>query len=154
MWEGLLCVPLVNMAWERALAIWGQLSMSVEEQRRRLLTQTLYSSSVRASTVSKLFKREVGKHKEMGFCLSHHRVNFKIPRSICNGNIWSFGTKQTFSGVHEASKAFSIGVTSIRTSDLFFNIFVINIYQIIQSILLLSFIPSQPFYRCAAFCRV
>ncbi|XP_034461453.1 cilia- and flagella-associated protein 47-like [Hippoglossus hippoglossus] len=43
-------VPLINVAWERALAIWGQQSMSAEEHRRRMLTHTLYSSTVRAST--------------------------------------------------------------------------------------------------------
>ncbi|XP_058470520.1 cilia- and flagella-associated protein 47-like [Solea solea] len=56
--EEVVCVPLVNMAWERALAIWGQQNMSADEHRRRTLTQTLYSSSVRAASASKLFKQQ------------------------------------------------------------------------------------------------
>eukprot|EP00064_Thunnus_orientalis_P009032 superscaffoldBa00001118_g9055 len=43
-------VPLINMAWEQALAICGQHIMSADEHRRRMLTHTLHSSTVRATT--------------------------------------------------------------------------------------------------------
>ncbi|XP_074483047.1 cilia and flagella-associated protein 47-like isoform X1 [Sebastes fasciatus] len=57
--EELLRVPLVNMAWEQALAFWGQQGMSADEHRRRTLTHTLHSSTVRATTaVRKLFKHQ------------------------------------------------------------------------------------------------
>ncbi|KAM6945797.1 cilia and flagella-associated protein 47-like [Aplochiton taeniatus] len=46
--EAVLRVPLVNEAWERALATWGRQRMSPEELRRRTLTHTLESSTVRA----------------------------------------------------------------------------------------------------------
>ncbi|XP_074521086.1 cilia- and flagella-associated protein 47-like [Halichoeres trimaculatus] len=56
--EEILRVPLVNMAWEQALSMWGQHSMSAEEHRRRVLTHTLHSSSVRAGTAArKLLKQ-------------------------------------------------------------------------------------------------
>ncbi|XP_077958392.1 cilia- and flagella-associated protein 47-like isoform X2 [Gasterosteus aculeatus] len=55
--EELVQVPLINMALEQALAFWGQQSMSDDEFRRRTLTHTLNSSTVRASAaVSKLVK--------------------------------------------------------------------------------------------------
>ncbi len=56
-------VPLINMAWEQALAIWGQHSMSADEHRRRMLTHTLHSSTVRATTAAhKLLKQQVHSH--------------------------------------------------------------------------------------------
>ncbi|XP_070711754.1 cilia- and flagella-associated protein 47-like [Pempheris klunzingeri] len=58
--EEVVRLPLVNMAWEQALAIWGQHSMSADEHRRRMLTHTLHSSSVRAKTaVRKFLKQQV-----------------------------------------------------------------------------------------------
>lgn len=51
-------VPLVNMAWERALATWGQCGMSADEHRRRALTCTFHSSSVRADTAAAKFRAE------------------------------------------------------------------------------------------------
>lgn len=58
--EEVVRVPLINMAWEQALAVWGQHSMSADEYRRRMLTHTLHSSTVRASTAArKLFKQQV-----------------------------------------------------------------------------------------------
>ncbi|XP_042368969.1 cilia- and flagella-associated protein 47-like isoform X1 [Plectropomus leopardus] len=57
--EELLRVPLINMAREQALAFWGQCSMSADEHRRRILTHTLHSSTVRATTaVRKLFRQQ------------------------------------------------------------------------------------------------
>nr|XP_019960026.1 PREDICTED: cilia- and flagella-associated protein 47 isoform X1 [Paralichthys olivaceus] len=57
--EEMVRVPLINMAREQALAIWGQQSMSAEEHRRRMLTHTLCSSTVRASTaIHKLFNQQ------------------------------------------------------------------------------------------------
>ncbi|CAL8289677.1 unnamed protein product [Lota lota] len=47
--EVLLHVPRVNEARERALVLWGQQAMSPHERRRRQLTHTLDSSSVRAA---------------------------------------------------------------------------------------------------------
>ncbi|XP_056226909.1 cilia and flagella-associated protein 47-like [Seriola aureovittata] len=57
--EEVIRVPLINMAWEQALAMWGQHSMSADEHRRRILTRSLFSSTVRATTaVRKLFKQQ------------------------------------------------------------------------------------------------
>lgn len=53
--EEVMRVPLVNMAWEQALAIWGQYSMSADEHRRRTLTRTFHSSTVRANTAAQKF---------------------------------------------------------------------------------------------------
>ncbi|KAK1876737.1 Cilia- and flagella-associated protein 47 [Dissostichus eleginoides] len=56
--EELLHVPLINMAREQALALWGQRSMSADEYRRRMITHTLHSSTVKATTaVRKLSKQ-------------------------------------------------------------------------------------------------
>ncbi|KAM9334135.1 cilia and flagella-associated protein 47-like [Symphorus nematophorus] len=58
--EEVVRVPLINMAWEQALAIWGQHSMSAHEHRRRMLTHTLHSSTVRATAAAcKLLKHQV-----------------------------------------------------------------------------------------------
>ncbi|XP_051283893.1 cilia- and flagella-associated protein 47-like isoform X2 [Dicentrarchus labrax] len=51
--EEVVRLPLINMAWEQALAIWGQHSMSADEHRRRMLTHTLHSSTVRAATAAR-----------------------------------------------------------------------------------------------------
>ncbi|XP_067349403.1 cilia and flagella-associated protein 47-like isoform X2 [Channa argus] len=57
--EKVVQVPRINMAWEQALAIWGQLGMSSNEHRRRILTHTLHSSTVRTTTaLHKLFKKQ------------------------------------------------------------------------------------------------
>lgn len=48
-------VPLVNMAWEQALAMWGQYGMNADEHRRRTLTRTFHSSSVRADMAASKF---------------------------------------------------------------------------------------------------
>ncbi|XP_029369560.1 cilia- and flagella-associated protein 47-like [Echeneis naucrates] len=62
--EEVVCVPLINMGWEQALATWGQHNMSANEHRRRMLTHTLCSSTVRAATAErKLFKQKV--HTQM-----------------------------------------------------------------------------------------
>lgn len=53
--EEVMRVPLVNMAWEQALATWGQYGMSADEHRRRKLTRTFHSSSVRADTAAEKF---------------------------------------------------------------------------------------------------
>ncbi|KAM4602134.1 cilia and flagella-associated protein 47-like [Polymixia lowei] len=50
--EEVVCVPMVNVAWERALAAWGQRTMSPDERRRRTLTHTLDSSTVRAAVAA------------------------------------------------------------------------------------------------------
>lgn len=58
--EEVVCLPLINMAWEQALAIWGQHSMSADEYSKRMLTHTLHSSTVRTTTAArKLFKQQV-----------------------------------------------------------------------------------------------
>ncbi|XP_072235639.1 cilia and flagella-associated protein 47-like [Leuresthes tenuis] len=56
--EEMLQVPRINMQWEQALAIWGQHHMSTDEQRRRMLTHTLHSSTVRAATAAQKFLRQ------------------------------------------------------------------------------------------------
>ncbi|XP_055022788.1 cilia- and flagella-associated protein 47, partial [Boleophthalmus pectinirostris] len=54
-----ICLPIINMAWEEALAIWGQYTMNDDEHRRRSLTHTLHSSSVRrAIALHKLRKQQ------------------------------------------------------------------------------------------------
>ncbi|KAM7365486.1 hypothetical protein PAMP_016406 [Pampus punctatissimus] len=57
--EEVMRVPLINMAWEQALAVCGQRIMSTDEHRRRMLTHTLHSSTVRATAAArKLFKQQ------------------------------------------------------------------------------------------------
>ncbi|KAK0148390.1 Cilia- and flagella-associated protein 47 [Merluccius polli] len=57
--EVLLRVPRVNEARERALVLWAQHSMSPHERRRRRLTHTLDSSSVRtAAALRKATKQQ------------------------------------------------------------------------------------------------
>lgn len=53
--EEVMRVPLVNMAWEQALAMWGQYGMNADEHRRRTLTRTFHSSSVRADMAASKF---------------------------------------------------------------------------------------------------
>ncbi|XP_056157527.1 cilia and flagella-associated protein 47-like [Lampris incognitus] len=61
--EEVVRVPLINVALERALAAWGRSTMSPEEQRRRMLTHTLDSSTVRAAVaVQRLVKHQVRAH--------------------------------------------------------------------------------------------
>ncbi|XP_071186802.1 cilia- and flagella-associated protein 47-like [Salvelinus alpinus] len=50
--DEVVCVPLVNGLWERALATVGQQRMSPVEKRRRSLTHTLDSSTVRAGVAA------------------------------------------------------------------------------------------------------
>ncbi|XP_033472251.2 cilia- and flagella-associated protein 47-like [Epinephelus lanceolatus] len=54
--EEVVRVPLINMGREQALAFWGQRSMSANEHRRRMLTHTLHSSTLRATTAAQLLK--------------------------------------------------------------------------------------------------
>lgn len=66
--EEVMRVPLVNMAWEQALAMWGQYGMSADEHRRRTLTRTFHSSSVRADVAaSKFLAAQVGRLRQAGF---------------------------------------------------------------------------------------
>lgn len=56
--EEVVQVPQINSAWENALAIWGQYGMSADEHRRRTLTHTLDSSTVRTKAAAhKLLKQ-------------------------------------------------------------------------------------------------
>ncbi|XP_042170476.1 cilia- and flagella-associated protein 47-like, partial [Oncorhynchus tshawytscha] len=50
--DEVVCVPLVNGLWERALATVGQQRMSPVEKKRRSLTHTLDSSTVRAGVAA------------------------------------------------------------------------------------------------------
>uniref|UniRef100_A0A4W5K5L7 Uncharacterized protein n=1 Tax=Hucho hucho TaxID=62062 RepID=A0A4W5K5L7_9TELE len=50
--DEVVCVPLVNGLWERALATVGQQRMSPVEKNRRNLTHTLDSSTVRAGVAA------------------------------------------------------------------------------------------------------
>ncbi|KAJ8003687.1 hypothetical protein DPEC_G00150910 [Dallia pectoralis] len=50
--DEVVCIPLVNKLWERALATVGQRSMGPVEKQRRSLTHTLDSSSVRAGVAT------------------------------------------------------------------------------------------------------
>lgn len=58
--EEVVRVPRLNSAWGDALAVWGQFGMSEDEHRRRRLTQTLDSSSVRANAAARKFPSQVG----------------------------------------------------------------------------------------------
>ncbi|PWA32191.1 hypothetical protein CCH79_00013415 [Gambusia affinis] len=56
-YEEVLQVPLVNKPLEDALAVWAQHCFSAKERGRRILTYSMHSSTVRASTASqKLLK--------------------------------------------------------------------------------------------------
>ncbi|XP_028326986.1 cilia- and flagella-associated protein 47-like isoform X3 [Gouania willdenowi] len=57
--EEVFRVPGVNLQWEEALAVWGQQRMSAEEHGRRMLTRTLHSSSVRATTAWQKLRRQM-----------------------------------------------------------------------------------------------
>lgn len=60
-----LRMPLINLAWEQALAIWGQHSMSADERRRRMMTHTLQSSPVRQTMAAcKFLKQQVHTHTQ------------------------------------------------------------------------------------------
>ncbi|XP_047187260.1 cilia and flagella-associated protein 47-like isoform X2 [Scophthalmus maximus] len=79
--EELVRMPLINASWERALAIWGQQSMNAKEHRRRSLTHTLYSSTVRTNTaIRKLQQKEQllggGDHSEV----VTYSVEVSLPR--------------------------------------------------------------------------
>lgn len=52
-------MPRINSSWGNALAIWGQYGMSDDEHRRRRLTQTLDSSSVKANAATHKFHKQV-----------------------------------------------------------------------------------------------
>lgn len=69
-------MPQINSAWESALAIWGQYGMSAEEQRRRTLTHSLDSSSVRAKAAThKLIKQvKIGTQSRSLFMKTHTRI--------------------------------------------------------------------------------
>lgn len=58
--EEVVRVPRLNSAWGDALAMWGQFGMSEDEHRRRRLTETLDSSSVRANAAACKFPSQVG----------------------------------------------------------------------------------------------
>ncbi|XP_029931399.1 cilia- and flagella-associated protein 47-like [Myripristis murdjan] len=71
--DEVLHLPLVNTAWEQALATWGQYTMSAEEHRRRALTHTLDSSTVRANTVA----RRLTQKQEI-----EYRVEVSLPKLL------------------------------------------------------------------------
>ncbi|XP_051799231.1 cilia- and flagella-associated protein 47 isoform X2 [Acanthochromis polyacanthus] len=56
--EEVLRVPRINMQWEQALATWGQRCMSGVERKRRTLTHTLDSSTVRTSAAKQRLFRQ------------------------------------------------------------------------------------------------
>lgn len=67
--EEVVCVPRLNSAWGDALAMWGQFGMSEDEYRRRRLTQTLDSSSVRANAAACKFPSQVGTQTHTHTCV-------------------------------------------------------------------------------------
>ncbi|XP_072305824.1 cilia- and flagella-associated protein 47-like [Eucyclogobius newberryi] len=78
-----ICLPIINMAWEQALATWGQHKMSAEEHRRRSLTHTLHSSSVRRATA--LHKLGKQRESENGIMYSMEvslPQYFKLPKTV------------------------------------------------------------------------
>ncbi|XP_034411441.1 cilia- and flagella-associated protein 47-like [Cyclopterus lumpus] len=94
--EEMVRVPLINMAWEQALAFWGQHSMSADEHRRRMLTHTLHSSTVRAAAaVRKLVKHQTQLLREV-----HHRkgveysVEVSLPQYFALPNKVTIPTKE------------------------------------------------------------
>ncbi|XP_030010449.1 cilia- and flagella-associated protein 47-like [Sphaeramia orbicularis] len=95
--EEVICVPVINMAWEQALAIWGQYSMSAEEHRRRLLTHSLHSSSVRAITAArKLSKQQTHlmKHDDNSKGIEYS-VEVSLPQYFTLPNIVTIPIKET-----------------------------------------------------------
>ncbi|KAK7893462.1 hypothetical protein WMY93_022614 [Mugilogobius chulae] len=77
----------VNMAWEQALATWGQYSMTADEHRRRSLTRTLHSSSVRgAAAMHKLRKQQAFLNESENGILYSMEVslseNFTLPKTV------------------------------------------------------------------------
>ncbi|XP_056883896.1 cilia- and flagella-associated protein 47-like [Takifugu flavidus] len=76
--EEVVQVPEINSAWENALAIWGQYGMSAEEQRRRTLTHSLDSSSVRAKAAThKLLKQIISLRNEL-----RNGIEYKVEVSL------------------------------------------------------------------------
>lgn len=64
--EVLLGVPRVNMLWEQALATWGQQRMASDEHKRRTLTRTLRSSTVRSAVATqKLLTQQVDSKRHL-----------------------------------------------------------------------------------------
>ncbi|KAM8722646.1 cilia- and flagella-associated protein 47-like isoform 1-T1 [Acanthopagrus schlegelii] len=88
--EEVVRVPLINMAWEQALAIWGQHSMSADEHRRRMLTHTLHSSTVRAATAARKLLQQQAKllkdaqqSKELEYSIEVSLPQyFTLPRTV------------------------------------------------------------------------
>lgn len=76
--EEVVRLPLINRAWEQALAIWGQCNMNTDEHRRRMLTRTFHSSTVRATTAAyKLLKQQVhAPQQKADLCLYKRTHNF------------------------------------------------------------------------------
>lgn len=73
----------INSAWENALAIWGQYDMSAEEQRRRTLTHSLDSSSVRAkASTHKLLKQVKTGTQSRSLSMKTHTRIISSPFSV------------------------------------------------------------------------
>ncbi|XP_020565099.1 cilia- and flagella-associated protein 47 isoform X2 [Oryzias latipes] len=80
--EEVLQIPRINLQWEQALAVWAQHCMSEDEQRRRQLTHTLQSSTVRTSMAfmktcrqSVQLWRQIYQEKQI-----EYRVEVSLPR--------------------------------------------------------------------------
>lgn len=72
-------LPLINMAWEGALAIWGQCNMDTDEHRRRMLTRTFHSSTVRAATAAyKLLRQQVHAPQQKADLCVYERVSVSV----------------------------------------------------------------------------
>ncbi|CAJ1087521.1 cilia- and flagella-associated protein 47-like isoform X1 [Xyrichtys novacula] len=78
--EEVLRVPLVNMAWEQALSTWAQHSMSADERRRRTLTHTMHSSTMRATAARKLLRLQAAQARgDRGSKEVEYRVEVSLP---------------------------------------------------------------------------
>ncbi|MED6288552.1 hypothetical protein CHARACLAT_027760, partial [Characodon lateralis] len=76
--EEVLQVPLVNMLLEEALAVWAQHCMSATERRRRILTRSLHSSTVRATTAM----QKLLKHPFMRDVYYSEKIEYKVDVSL------------------------------------------------------------------------
>ncbi|KAM9836041.1 cilia and flagella-associated protein 47-like [Aulostomus maculatus] len=85
-WEEVVGLPLINLAWEQALAVWGEHTMGADEHRRRTLTRTLHSSTVRATAAAcKLSKEQIQlmtASKRLEYSVEVSLPQFTLPSTV------------------------------------------------------------------------
>ncbi|XP_024117899.1 cilia- and flagella-associated protein 47 isoform X1 [Oryzias melastigma] len=80
--EEVLQIPRINVPWEQALAVWAQHCMSEDERRRRRLTHSLQSSTVRANMATQKLCRQPlwGQLEQMKQV--EYRVEVSLPQNF------------------------------------------------------------------------